>query len=151
MLFGEVHGAGQLNLRFRFQTSGKLFVRGLVKGSLLHERILESLPYDLSTMKARTEGIFRVVENRQQIEKNAAIVVSQNNSRTRNTKDFNCRTKSEERTTKLLRDESREKRKNIEYSNNPSKRFRKEDDDFDCIFTIPYENIFIELKDQNIF
>ena len=57
-----------------------LFVRGLVKGLHMHERFLESLPYDLGELRARVEGILRVEESRLQIAKNAAIVVSQNNS-----------------------------------------------------------------------
>ena len=34
-----------------------LFVRGLFKGSLLHERFLENLPYDLNELKSRAKGI----------------------------------------------------------------------------------------------
>ena len=45
--------------------AANLFMRGLVKGSLLHERFLESPPYDLNEMKAKAEGILRVVESRQ--------------------------------------------------------------------------------------
>ena len=61
------------------------------------------------------------------------------------------RTKSEDRPTKPPRDESRDKRKNLEYSGNSAERFKVDDDDFDCIFTILQEKIFTELKDQNIF
>ena len=42
--------------------TANLFVRGLVRGSLLHKRFLESLPYNLNEMKARAKGIHRVVE-----------------------------------------------------------------------------------------
>ena len=48
-----------------------LFVQGLVKGSLVQERFLETLPSDLNKMKARDEGIIQVMENRQQIAKSA--------------------------------------------------------------------------------
>ena len=64
-----------------------LFVRGLMKGSLLHERFLEKLPYNLNELKSKVEGILRVVESRQQIAKNFAITISQNNSRSKNRKD----------------------------------------------------------------
>ena len=77
--------------------------------------------------------------------------MSQNNLRSSNTKDNNRRTKFEERITKPPRDESRDKRKFTDYSDSSAKRFKANNDDFDCIFTIPQEKIFFELKDQNIF
>ena len=40
--------------------AANLFVRGLVKGSYMHERFLESSPYDLGELRARAEGILRV-------------------------------------------------------------------------------------------
>ena len=46
-----------------------LFVRGLVKGSLLHERFLENPPYDLSELKSRAEGIIGAEEGKQKIAK----------------------------------------------------------------------------------
>ena len=111
-----------------------MFARGLVKGSLLHERFLESPPYDLNKMKARAEGILRVVESRQQI---AKITVSQNISRIRKTRKNDRRTNSKERTTRPTKKEPREKRKISEYLGNPTKWFKSKDDDFNCIFTIP--------------
>ena len=37
--------------------AAKLFVRGLVKGSYMYEKFLESPPYDIDDLKARTQGI----------------------------------------------------------------------------------------------
>ena len=37
------------------------------------------------------------------------------------------------------------------YSCNPQKRFRPEEEGFDYTFVMPQEKIFAELKDQNIF
>ena len=53
-----------------------LFVKCLVKGSHMHERFLESPPYDLGELRAKAEGILRVEESKQQITKNATIVIS---------------------------------------------------------------------------
>ena len=122
-----------------------------MKGSLLHERFLESPPYDLNEMKASAEGILRVLESMQHIAKNAEIIVSQNNSRSRSTRNDDRMMKYEERMTKPPRNESIDKRKITDYSCSSAKRFKADDDDFDCIFTIPQEKIFVELKDQNIF
>ena len=44
--------------------AGNLFVRGLVKGSHMHERFLESFPYYPRELRARAEGILRVEESR---------------------------------------------------------------------------------------
>ena len=45
----------------------------------------------------------------------------------------------------------RDKKRSVEYNDCPVKRFQKEYDDFDGIFTILQERIFVELKDHNIF
>ena len=56
--------------------AANLFVRGLLKGLLLHEIFLENPLYDLNELKSRVEGILRVVESRQQITKSAVIAIS---------------------------------------------------------------------------
>ena len=76
-----------------------------------------------------------------------AIVVSQHNSRSRSAKESDRKTKSEERMTKPPIDDSRDKRKIIDYFGSSAKRFKADDNDFDCIFTIPHEKIFAKLKD----
>ena len=69
--------------------AANLFVRGLVKGSHMHERFLESPPYDLGELRARAKGILCVEESRKQITKSSAIVVSQNNSQAIKSRDYN--------------------------------------------------------------
>ena len=76
--------------------AANLFVRGLVKCSLLHEFFLENPSYNLSELKSKAEGILRVVEGRQHIVKSTAIVISQNNSRFRETKDNTQKTRDED-------------------------------------------------------
>ena len=44
----------------------------------------------------------------------------------------------------------RDKRKNPDYSKNVAKRYRADEKEFDCIFTMPQEKIFTEFKDENI-
>ena len=50
-----------------------------------------------------------------------------------------------------LRSNTRDKYRNVEYNDNPTKRFWRDDENFDYIFTISKEKVFAELKDQNIF
>lgn len=49
------------------------------------------------------------------------------------------------------RDKSEDKRKSSNYSGGSSKRFKNDEVNYDCIFTIPLEKIFTDLKNQNIF
>ena len=65
-----------------------LFIRGLIKGSHMHERFLESPPYDLGKLKARAEGILRVENSKRHIAKNAAIAISHNNSQSGGSRDY---------------------------------------------------------------
>ena len=127
-----------------------LFVKGLVKGSYMHERFLESPPYDLDDLRARTEGILRVEESRRQIAKNAAIAISRNNSQARESKDYGWKVGNNSLMGRPLRDTTRDKRKRLEYFEDAAKRYKTDEEDFDCIFTMPQEKIFAELKDENI-
>lgn len=86
-----------------------LFVRGLIKGSLLHEKFMENPPFDLNDMKLWAEGILRVVENRQKITKSAAITISQNNPSSIEAKKNSHRTKGEDNTGRPLIDKARDK------------------------------------------
>ena len=58
----------------------KIFVRGLINGSLVHERFIETPSKDMNEVRTKVEGIIQVEENRQRAAKNAAIVVAQNNT-----------------------------------------------------------------------
>ena len=87
--------------------AANLFVRGLLKGLLLHERFLENRPHDLNELKSREKGIFRVVESRQQIARNAAIAISQNKLRSKGPNNTNQRMKDYKRIDKSSRDRSR--------------------------------------------
>ena len=60
--------------------AANFFVRGLINGSLAHERFIETPPKDMNEVRTKVEGIIRVEENRQRTAKNAAIAVAQNNT-----------------------------------------------------------------------
>ena len=133
-----------------WKQAANIFVRGLVKGLHMHERFLESSPYDPRELRARAEGILRVEESRWQIAKSAAIVVSQNNSQARELKDYGQRTGDDGRVGRPLRDTSGDKRKSSDYFASAANRFKVEEEEFDCIFSMPQEKIFVELKDENV-
>ena len=127
-----------------------LFFRGLVKGLHMHGRFLESPPYDLGELRARDEVILRVEESRQKIAKNAAIVISQNKSRAKGLRDYGRRVGDDNRAGRPPRDTVGDKRRSSDYSGDTVKRFKANEEEFGCIFTMPQEKIFTELKDENI-
>ena len=45
--------------------AANLFVRGLVRGSLMHERFLECPSYNLNELKSKAKGILHVEESKQ--------------------------------------------------------------------------------------
>ena len=65
-----------------------VFVRGLVKGSLICERFFETPPYNINELKARANGIISVMENKQQVAKSVVIYGAQNNSDVKSTKEM---------------------------------------------------------------
>ena len=106
-------------------------------------------------MKTKVEGIIWVEENRQRINKNAAIAIAQNNVQNNPPKYQEAKKKPDERQYQPRgRPEQRkrlaESQKN-DYSCNPQKRFKPDEEGFDYTFTMQQEKIFAELKDQNIF
>ena len=103
----------------------------------MHERFLESPPYDLSELRARAEGILRVEKSKRQIAKNAAIAILQNNSRLKESRDYYRKMEYDSRTSRPPKDTSREKKKNSNYSGGIAKRYKLDKDEFDCIFTMP--------------
>lgn len=52
------------------------FVRGLINGSLVHERFIEIPPKDMNEIRARVKGIIQVEESRQRIGKHTTISVA---------------------------------------------------------------------------
>ena len=77
--------------------AANFFVRGLVNGSLTHERFIETPSEDINKVRARAEGIFRVEESRQRMAKNATIAVAQNIVANEPSKHYEEKRKMEEK------------------------------------------------------
>ena len=73
------------------------FVRGLINGSLVHERFIETPSKEMSEVRAKVEWIIQVEENRQRPAKNAAIAVALNNTPSNFPKYQEIKKKLEER------------------------------------------------------
>ena len=48
------------------------------------------------------------------------------------------------------RDTAKDKGKSSNFFERPTKKYKTDEGDFDCIFTMPQEKIFAELKNENI-
>ena len=129
--------------------AANFFVRGLINGSLAHERFIETPPKDMNEVRTKVEGIIRVEENRQRTAKNATIAVAQNNTPSNFVKKPEGKQQRAGGGTELKKRPA-ENRENA-YNCNPQKRFKPEEEGFDYTFIMPQEKIFAELKDQNIF
>ena len=105
----------------------------------------------MSEVRTKVEGIIRVEENKQRATKNASIVVTQNNTQSKFPKYQETKKKPEERQRQPERRSEQKKRliqsKEKDYSCNPQKKFKSEEEEFDYTFTMPQEKIFAELKD----
>ena len=88
----------------------------------MHERFLESPPYDLGELKAKAEGILRVEDSRRQIAKNAVIAVSQNNSQSRGSRDYYQKPEEDSRMARPSRDTTKDKRKTSDFPERPAKK-----------------------------
>ncbi|XP_062088577.1 uncharacterized protein LOC133795146 [Humulus lupulus] len=55
-------------------TATNLFVKILQVGSLLHENLTMTPPYDMANVQTRAEGVFRVLEFREHAQKKSALI-----------------------------------------------------------------------------
>ncbi|XP_062074918.1 uncharacterized protein LOC133778923 [Humulus lupulus] len=55
-------------------TVANLFIKSLEVGSLLHENLTMTPPYDMAEIQIRAEGIFRVLEFRECAQKKSALI-----------------------------------------------------------------------------
>ncbi|XP_062103215.1 uncharacterized protein LOC133814242 [Humulus lupulus] len=55
-------------------TAANHFVKRLQVGSLLHENLTMTLPYDMAEILNRAEGVFRVLEFRERAQKKSALI-----------------------------------------------------------------------------
>ncbi|XP_062103027.1 uncharacterized protein LOC133814024 [Humulus lupulus] len=55
-------------------TAANLFVKSLQVGSLLHENLTMTPPYDMEDVQTRAEGVFRVLEFRERAQKKSALI-----------------------------------------------------------------------------
>ena len=105
----------------------------------------------MSEVRTKVEGIIQVKENRQRPTKNAAIIVAQNNTQSNFSKYPEMMKKPEEKQQRYGARVEQKKRlaesRENNYSCNPQKRFKEEEEGFDYTFVMPQEKIFAELKD----
>ncbi|XP_062114151.1 uncharacterized protein LOC133825188 [Humulus lupulus] len=55
-------------------TAANLFIKNLQVGSLLHENLTMTPPYDMADVQTRAEGVFRVLEFRERAQKKTALI-----------------------------------------------------------------------------
>ncbi|XP_062093990.1 uncharacterized protein LOC133800026 [Humulus lupulus] len=55
-------------------TATNIFVKSLQVGSLLHENLTMTPPYDMADVQTRAEGVFRVLEFRERAQKKSALI-----------------------------------------------------------------------------
>ena len=50
------------------------FIKGLQPGSMLFEDLIKNTPYDMTEVKERAEGVFRVLESREKLGKKVTVI-----------------------------------------------------------------------------
>ncbi|XP_062118944.1 uncharacterized protein LOC133832648 [Humulus lupulus] len=117
-------------------TTTNLFVKSLQVGSLLHENLTMTPPYDMAEIQARAEGVFRVLEYREHVEKKSALISTPppNNPSPPST-----------------RDEKRKRQESDPAKGGKRPRMSRDPPRFSSFeYTIPQEVIYEENKDRPI-
>ena len=50
------------------------FIKGLQPGSMLFKDLIKNTPYDITEIRERTEGVFRVLESREKLSKKVTVI-----------------------------------------------------------------------------
>ena len=50
------------------------FIKGLQPGSMLFEDLIKNTPYDMIEVRARAEGVFRVLESQEKLSKKVTTI-----------------------------------------------------------------------------
>ena len=54
------------------------FIKGLQPGSMLFEDLIKNTPYDMTEIRERAEGVFRVLESREKLSKKVTAILVEN-------------------------------------------------------------------------
>ena len=54
------------------------FIKGLQPGSMLFEDLIKNTPYDMTEVRERAEGVFRVSESREKLSKKMTAISVEN-------------------------------------------------------------------------
>ena len=54
--------------------AGGSFIKGLQPGSMLFEDLIENTPYDMTEIRERAKGVFRVLESREKLGKKVIAI-----------------------------------------------------------------------------
>ena len=50
------------------------FIKGLQRGSMLFEKLIKNTPYDMTEIRVRAEGLFRVLESREKLSRKITAI-----------------------------------------------------------------------------
>ena len=53
--------------------AARSFIKGLLHGCMLFEDLIKNNPYDMAEVRMRAEGVFRVLESREKMNKKVAV------------------------------------------------------------------------------
>ncbi|XP_062075095.1 uncharacterized protein LOC133779115 [Humulus lupulus] len=117
-------------------TATNLFVKSLQVGSLLHENLTMTPPYDMAEIQVRAEGVFRVLECHERAQKKTALISKPppNNP--------SSPPKREDKRNKLESEPSKGGKRSRNNCDSP--RFSSFE------FTVPQKVIYEEIKDRPI-
>ena len=64
------------------------FIKGLQPGSMLFEDLIKNTPYDMTEVRERVEGVFRVLESREKLGKKVTAITVEKEFPTQNKRRF---------------------------------------------------------------
>ena len=64
------------------------FIKGLQPGSMLFEDLIKNIPYDMTEIREKAEGVFRVLESREKLSKKVTAISVEKEDPVHNKKNY---------------------------------------------------------------
>ena len=116
------------------------FIKGLQPGSMLFEDLIKNTPYDMTEIRDRAEGVFRVLESREKLDKKVTAISVENEVSMQNKRSFPHNSQGWNK-------RQRSGKENYDYQ--LRQQYRPETPHYDLNTSL--ERIFMENKNKNIF
>ena len=120
--------------------AARSFIKGLQPGSMLFEDLIKNTPYDMTKVRVRAQGVFKVLESQEKLSNKVTTISVEKEALEQSKRNYPQSSPGQNK---------RQKNDRGGYNHQPRQTFKSEVPHYELNASI--ERIFIETRDKNIF